>query len=125
MEIRGDFQALNAEGRRLETVADDVDTGLARVVRHVRDLLAGGWTGAAAGEFQAAFDRWEQAATKSSGDLHALAQAVCATAGDMATAEQGHIDRVHHTGLELESGDGTGREPAPPSFGFGQLMGGS
>ncbi|WP_433677599.1 WXG100 family type VII secretion target [Microbacterium gorillae] len=125
MEIRGDFQALNSEGNRLDRIADDVDTGLTRVIRHVRELLTGGWSGAAASEFETAFGHWEQAATKASSDLHALAQAVRATAGDMAAAEQGHMDRVRQTGAALDAGGDTHRGSTPPTFGFGRLMGDS
>jgi len=123
MEIRGDFQALNSEGNRLDRIADDVDSGLTRVIGHVRDLLTGGWSGAAAAEFETAFGQWGQAATKASSDLHALAQAVRATAADMADAEQGHMDRVRQTGAPLDAGSGSLHGSTPPSLGFSHLMG--
>lgn len=123
MEIRGDFQALYAEGRRLESVAEDLATGVSRIGVRVQELLAGGWTGAAAHDFEVAFNDWLGAADSAVTNLRGLSEAVRSTATDMAMTEERHQGRVDALSNGLEAAPG----PTPrtgPSFGYGQLMGG-
>lgn len=122
MEIEGDFQALNAEGRRLGSIAEGLDHGVARITARVQELLSGGWTGAAAHDFEVAFTDWVSAAESAVANLRGLSDAVRGTAADMAMTEQAHQNRVHSLSGELEPSP-LGPPTIGPSLGFGELMG--
>lgn len=92
MIIRGDFGTLASEAGRLDDVADRIDGRLAAAQRDMDDFLASGWVGSASTRFQAAFDRWLDAATAGVAELHELVEAVRGATNDLAMTEQANAE---------------------------------
>jgi WXG100 family type VII secretion target len=88
MIIRGDFGALASEAGRLDDIADRIDERVAGARRDMDDFLASGWTGSAAVQFRAAFERWLDAATAGSAELHDLVEAIRGATQDLVATEQ-------------------------------------
>lgn len=88
MIIRGDFGALASEAGRLDDIAGRIDERLVGAQRDMVDFLATGWTGPAATQFRAAFDRWLDAATGGAAELHELVEAVRGATHDLVATEQ-------------------------------------
>ena len=88
MIIRGDFGALASEAGRLDDIADRIDERLAGAQRDMDDFLASGWTGPAAAQFRAAFERWFDATTGGAAELHDLVEAMRGATHDLSVTEQ-------------------------------------
>ncbi|MCI1018874.1 WXG100 family type VII secretion target [Microbacterium sp. C5A9] len=88
MIIRGDFGALDSEAGRLDDVADRIDGRLVAARHDIDDFLACGWTGPAATQFRAAFDRWLDVATGGAAELHDRVEAIREATRDLVASEQ-------------------------------------
>lgn len=88
MIIRGDFGALVSEARRLDDIADRIDTRLDRARLDMDDFLVVGWTGSAAAQFRAAFDRWLEAARANTTRLNEIVDAIRGATDEIAAGEE-------------------------------------
>lgn len=92
MIIRGDFGALSSEAGRLDDIADRIDGRVGALRRDIDDFLAAGWTGSAADQFRAAFERWLDAAIGGAAELHDLVDAVRGATHDLSATEQANAE---------------------------------
>lgn len=88
MIIRRDFGALVSEARRLDDIADRIETRIERARLDMDDFLVVGWTGSSAAQFRAAFDRWLVAARANTTRLHAIVDAIRGATDEIAAGEE-------------------------------------